>query len=206
VASAGAKPDGASTAVTAPTALVIYEGAVAMLEDPEKTASLIDRIIDLAESMGGRVQARRDDGVSIRVPSPQFRKAMRALDGLGVVTHRSVSADDVSEEFHDAEVRLANLQATRKRLQEFLAKANDIPSLLAIERELERVAQEIDVLEGRLRFLEARASLSTIDVAIAPKPHTAVIVAEPSAPRPRGLSIPVAWLDSLDVDHLSTLE
>lgn len=201
----GAKIDPSTPAVTAPSALVIYTGGITMLEEPEQVPALIDRIIDLSESMGGRLQARRDDGVSIRVPSARFREAMTKLEALGMVVHRSVSAEDVSEEFHDAEVRLSNLQATRKRLQEFLAKANDIPSTLAIERELERVSQEIDQLEGRMRFLQARASLSTIDVQIGPKPHDQTIVAR-GAPRPKGLALPIDWLANLDADHLATLE
>jgi hypothetical protein len=198
-------PTSTSTPTPNPSGLVIYTGGVSMLEDAERIPALIDRIIDLSEAMGGRLQARRDDGVTIRVPSGRFREAMTKLEGLGVVTHRSVTAEDVSEEFHDAEVRLSNLQATRKRLQEFLAKANDIPSTLAIERELERVSQEIDQLEGRMRFLEARATLSTIDVQIAAKPRAATVAATPAAPR-KGIALPIEWLERLDADHLSTLQ
>jgi hypothetical protein len=186
--------------------MVIYTGGVAMIEEPEKFPGLIDRIIDLSESMGGRLQTRRDDGVTIRVPSAHFREAMTKLDALGVVTHRSVTAEDVSEEFHDADVQLANLMATRKRLQDFLTKANDVPSTLAVERELERVSADIDRLEGRIRFLQARASMSTIDVTIAEKPRTITAVAPTAAPRPRGIALPIKWLDNLDADHLATFE
>jgi len=186
--------------------MVIYTGGVAMIEEPDKFPALIDRIIDLSESMGGRLQTRRDDGVTIRVPSAHFREAMTKLDALGVVTHRTVSAEDVSEEFHDAGVQLANLQATRKRLQDFLAKANDIPSTLAVERELERVSADIDRLEGRIRYLEARASMSTIEVAIAAKPRSITAVAPAPAPRPHGIALPIKWLENLDADHLGTFE
>jgi hypothetical protein len=186
--------------------MVIYTGGVAMIEEPDKFPGLIDRIIDLSESMGGRLQTRRDDGVTIRVPSAHFREAMTKLDALGVVTHRSVTAEDVSEEFHDADVQLQNLMATRKRLQDFLTKANDVPSTLAVERELERVSADIDRLEGRIRYLQARASMSTIDVSIAEKPRSITAVAPTAAPRPRGIALPIKWLDNLDADHLATFE
>ena len=70
------------------------------------------------------------------------------------------SADDVSEEFHDLEVRLGNLRATRTRLQEFLGRATGINDMLTVEKELERVALEIDHIEGRLEFLRTRAAMS----------------------------------------------
>ena len=196
-------------AVALASAHVIYTGGVTMLEEPDKVPALIDAIIDLAEGQGGRLQGRRDDGVTIRVPSAVFRETMSKIDRLGVVTQRSVTAEDVSEEVHDAEVRLANLQATRKRLQELFAKANDIPTTLTIERELERVSQEIDRIEGRLRFLQARAALSTIDVKIAAKPKPVVAAAgdpTPAKPLPHGIKLPISWLDQLDAAHLSTFE
>jgi len=196
-------------AVALASAHVIYTGGVTMLEQTDKVPALIDAIIDLAEGQGGRLQGRRDDGVTIRVPSAVFRETMSKIDRLGVVTQRSVTAEDVSEEVHDAEVRLANLQATRKRLQELFAKANDIPTTLTIERELERVSQEIDRIEGRLRFLQARAALSTIDVKIAAKPTPVVAAAgdpTPARPLPHGIKLPISWLDQLDAAHLSTFE
>src|SRR5439155_19648188 len=103
---------------------------------------------------------RTNTSVVIKVPSGRFREAMTKIEPLGNVTHRSVAAQDVTAEFHDAEVRVQNLKATQKRLQEFLARAGNIQEMLVVERELERVAQEIDVLEGRMRSLKERSSYS----------------------------------------------
>jgi hypothetical protein len=196
---------------TVASAMVIYTGGVSMMEDQEKIPALIDKIVDVSEAAGGRLHARRDDGVTIRVPSAKFRETMSKIDALGAVTHRSVKADDVSEEYHDAEVRLLNLRATRQRLQDFLAKANNVQDTLTVERELERIAQEIDRLQGRLRFLSERAALSIIDVSIAakPKPVIAVVNQPPPPPpiaTPKGIELPIDWLDQLDANHLSNLK
>lgn len=196
---------------TVASAMVIYTGGVSMLEEQEKIPALIDKIVDVSELVGGRLHARRDDGVTIRVPSARFRETMTKIDALGAVTHRSVKADDVSEEYHDAEVRLLNLRATRQRMQDFLAKANTVQDTLTVERELERIAQEIDRLQGRLRFLSERASLSIIDVQIAakPKPINAVVTQPPPPPpviTPKGIELPIEWLEQLDANHLSTLK
>jgi hypothetical protein len=195
---------------TVASALVIYTGNVAMMEDEEKIPALIDKIIDTGESFGGRLHARRDDGVTIRVPSAHFRAAMTKIDALGAVTHRSVKAEDVSEEYHDAEVRLLNLKATRQRLQEFFARAQNMQEALAIEHELERVSQEIDRLQGRLRFLQERAALSIIDVSIAakPKPRAPIVTPPPvmMPPSPKGIELPIDWLDRLGAQNLSNLK
>ena len=207
------KPPSTATAAgsaTAPAELVtpaiIYAGELGMLVDEDQLASAIDRAIDLAEAVGGFLGARTDTTVEVRVPAPRFREAMRKLEVLGQVTRRSVAAQDVSAEIHDAEVRITNLRATRKRLEEFLAKANTIPDTLTVERELERVALEIDQLEGRLRFLKTHASYSTIRVAVAPRPRATVVA---SGPAPRRLPIPrlpIAWLDDVGAARLLALD
>lgn len=216
-----------STAATAPhgaakgkevsseaRALIIYTGQLAMLTEQEKAPQTIDRIIDVAEALGGGLLGRRDDGVDIRVPSQSFRTALKELEGVAPVTARSVQAQDVSEQVHDLEVRLSNLKATQKRLQEFLARAAGVNDALTVERELERVAQEIDTIEGRVGFLKTRASFSTITVTVRekPKPVAPIVVAppppEPPKPKPPAQlpDLPVAWLDKLGVGPLLTLK
>jgi hypothetical protein len=124
--------------------VIIYQGDLRMSADEDAIPKTIDRIIDVAEGLGGHIAGRKDQSVTIKVPSASFREAMTKIDAIGGVVSRSVSADDVSEEFHDLEVRLGNLRSTRTRLQEFLGKATGIQDMLTVERELERVAQEID--------------------------------------------------------------
>jgi hypothetical protein len=191
-------------------AVIIYQGDMKMLADEEAIPKTIDKIIDVAESLGGNVSGRKDNSVQIKVPSASFRDAMTKIDALGAVTNRSVTADDVSEEFHDLEVRLANLKATRARLQEFLAKANGIGDMLTVERELERVAQEIDRMEGRLEFLRTRAAMSVISVAITAKPKpvqpvvaTTTVTSAPAKERTPDLPIP--WVRQVGIDTLLTL-
>jgi len=181
-----------------------------MVADEVAIPKTIDRIIDVAESVGGHIASRKDLSVQIKVPSASFRDAMTKIEAIGGVVNRSVSADDVSEEFHDLEVRLVNLRATRARLQEFLAKAPAIADMLTVERELERVAQEIDRSEGRLEFLRTRASMSAITVALTPKPKADLVVVTPPPPPPppaklRTVELPIRWISEIGIDPLLSL-
>jgi hypothetical protein len=215
MASVAARPVGAKTSATpgadkqvkaeSPDVLVVYTGDVAMTVDDGKVASTIDRTIDVSDSLGGHLAGRRDQTVTVRVPSPRFHEALEKITALGEVTHQSVSAEDVSEEFHDAEVRLENLKATQKRLQEFLARSANMKDMLTLEHELERVSMEIDRIEGRMRFLRDHAAFSTLSVALAARPKTQPLVAtpvKPPPPAPRILPLHAGWLDELGVQTL----
>ncbi len=190
--------------------LVVYTGGMRMLSEADKIPATIDRIIDVAESYGGGVLGRRDDAVDIRVSSTHFREAMSKLEGVGAVIQRSVKAEDVSEQFHDLEVRLSNLKATQKRMQDFLARAQNLSEALVVERELERVALEIDGIEGKLSFLRNRTSFSQISVTFQVKPKEAApVVATPVAtarPQRSTPDLPVEWLSRLGLDPLLSMK
>lgn len=206
----GQKTDGPSDQTQAkPVApLLIYTGNVGMeVSEPAVIAPTIDKVIDLAESFGGYLAARTDTSVVIRVPSGHFRDALTAMEKLGEVKRRSVNAEDVSEQFHDLEVRLANLKTVQKRLQDFLAKAANVNEALQVEHELERIGQEIDRIEGRMRFLRARATFSTITVDLTAKPKQQVVVAQgpPPPPPPRTADLPIDWLARVGLETLLSL-
>jgi hypothetical protein len=109
----------------------------------------------------------------------------------------------VSEEYRDLEVRLQNLRAVRRRLEEFLTRASTMQEALTVERELERVTREIDQLEGRLRFLGARVAFSLVTVNLHPRPQVVQAPPPPPLVHPRRLPmLPVDWLQELGLDRL----
>ena len=68
------------------------------------------------------------------------------------------------EEFFDLEARLGNQKRTEKRFQEILGVAKTVEEILDVERELSRVREQIERLEGRRRYLKDRVDLSTVSV------------------------------------------
>ena len=195
----------------APAAMLIYTASVGMQTDESEVAPTLDAIIDVAYALGGYVASRTDTTVTVRIPSAQFRQGLRQVEQLGEVTGRSVSTEDVSEEFHDMEVRLQNLRALRQRLEQFFSRANSIQEALQVQAELERVAREIDQIEGRMRFLSSRAAFSivTVNVTARPRPQPVQVHDTPPPPAPtpvrRIVQVPIEWLGRLGVGRLLDL-
>jgi hypothetical protein len=186
--------------------MLIYTAAVDLSVRRAEITATLDRVIDLAYAMGGYLVQRTDAQVQVRVPSSRFREGVRRVEELADVLHRTIHPQDVSEEFNDLEVRLTNLRAVRRRLEEFLARAANVAEALRVEQELERVTQEMDRIEGRMRFLRARATFSLVTVTAHPRSE-AVVAPDPlpgSAVR-RPLDLPVVWLDRLGLGRLLQL-
>ena len=186
-----------------PAPMLIYTAAVDLSVRRAEVTATLDRVVDLAYAMGGYLVQRTDAQVQVRVPSARFREGVRRVEELAEVLHRTINAQDVSEEFNDLEVRLTNLRAVRRRLEEFLARAANIAEALRVEQELERVTQEMDRIEGRMRFLRARATFSLVTVTA--RARSEAVVAPDPLPGPsvrRPLDLPVEWLDRLGLGRL----
>jgi hypothetical protein len=192
-----------SAQATARAPLLIYVGDVQMAVEQEDFAATLDKVIDIAESFGGYLAGRKDNSVQVRVPSQHFREGLARMEKLGEVQHRSVSAEDVSEQYSDLETRLLNLKAARQRLQELLARAGTMADMLQVTHELERVAGEIDQIEGKMRYLRSRAAFSLVTVTLAPKPKSIPKVVE--TPAPRELDLPIDWLSRVNIGRLLNL-
>ena len=84
------------------------------------------------------------------------------------------TGQDVTEEFIDLEARIKTQKALESQFLEIMKQANKVEDALEVQRQVAEVRTEIEKLEGRKRFLENRASLSTITVSL--KAPSAIIV------------------------------
>jgi hypothetical protein len=161
-------------AATTPTAgrQIIYKASIDL--HVKSFADADRRITALVNESGGFIAQFREDrryGTqrgghwTIRVPVAQFTVLLDAVSQLGVAERREVQSQDVTEEYVDLESRLKNKQTLESRLLELVSKRGDaIKDVLALETELSRVREEIEKLQGRMRYLSDRVALTTIEI------------------------------------------
>jgi hypothetical protein len=128
-----------------------------------------------------------------RVPVAYFDAFLRELGGLGEVENTQIGSEDVSEEFYDLEARLKNKRAEEERLLQHLkVSTGKLTEILQVEREISRVREEIERMEGRKRFLANQTDLTTVTVTIR-EASQLVPTTAPGLPAQAGR----AFLDSL---------
>lgn len=175
--------------------LIIYTAHVTMaVYQVEPGLSAIERI---AHDLHGFLASRNDNVITIRVPRASFEDALRRVVQTGDVLHRQIDAQDVTDEFVDLEARLKNLRVMRDRLAELLRVA-PVKEALEIEKELGRVTQEIERIEGRLKVLGDKIAYSTITVTFQARGAAAL--------RDEPLRLPYPWLSELGLPRLLNLE
>lgn len=145
----------------------------------------------LPEALGGYIHSMEGGTLVLRVPAKQLRNALGRIAELGVVEHRSLSAQDVSSEYVDVESRIRALEMTQKQLLELMSKARTVDEALHVRQALDGVTAELEVLKGRMRQLDNLIAYSTITLTLMERgPHTPV----PSS------NDPFPWVDELGVE------
>ena len=104
--------------------------------------------------------------IEIKVPPKYFLILLDEIKNIGEIESKNISEEDVTEEYYDIEARLENKRKVRERLFDLLRKAYKVKEILEVEREIERVGEEIERLEGRLRYLNIKTDYARITVTI----------------------------------------
>lgn len=165
----------------------------------------VSRIRQTAAQFGGfvantAVRTGKDEqpsaSLELRVPTAQFDGLLAALRTVGKVERITAGAEDVGEEYVDLGARAANARRVEARLVEMLAtRTGKLSDVLTVEQELARVRQEIERHDARLRWLERRAALSSLTVAL----HEPVGLIDRPSPGPIVEAIGLAWQRMLGI-------
>lgn len=174
---AGSVPEGgpilARLASSQPQRYLIRTASVTL--EVSQTGGALQRLTGLVKEQAGYVSdlqewidelGNQSATVTLRVPAPRFEETLEQVKRLGKALSVQVNSEDVTEEYVDVEAQLRNLKRTEERLLGHLSRTGKLADTLAVERELSRVRQQIERLEGRLRFLSHRIEYCTLSVTL----------------------------------------
>ncbi len=175
-------PPSADETLNADQRLIIKDASLEIVVDDPGQA--LQSISHMASQMGGFVvnsalfKRMSSSGnevpqatITIRVPSQSLEDALSQIHGLVKnatedISDEKITGQDVTDQYVDLNSRLANLQATEKQLLQIMETTTKTEDALAVFKELTNIRQEIEVIQGKMKFFEKSASLSSISVNI----------------------------------------
>jgi Domain of unknown function (DUF4349) len=105
--------------------------------------------------------------LNIRVPSASFDEFIAALEsGTGEVVFKNISSRDVTEEFIDLETRLNNKKNYLTRYGDLLKQAKTVKDILEIQEKTRLIEEEVESVQGRLKYLNNQVDYSTLNLQI----------------------------------------
>ena len=153
-------------------------------EAAEKAVAIVEaRGGYLAGATASREAGNRQRGtLTLSVEARSFDDAFRKLKELGRVESATVETQDVTRAYADLETRLSVKRDAQARMREILrTRTGSLSDLVEAERELSRLVEEAERLEGERRQLAKQVELATITVDLY----------EPAAFLPSGAAAPL---------------
>jgi hypothetical protein len=123
-----------------------------------------DILLEHVKDNNGFVVRETESFITSRIPSENMDNFLHHARTLGNVENESRTGTDITDQYRDNVIRLDSLKNVRNRYLVLLDRANTVSDILSIERELERLNTEIEILEGRIRHAELSVAYSNITV------------------------------------------
>jgi hypothetical protein len=156
------------------------------------------QIEQLAAKHRGRISSLSLAGegltATIRVPSQNLDGLLASLRPLGKVRNESLSTDDVTADYQDLSIRVANAKREEQRLLELLAnRTGKLSDVLEVEKSIARVRTDIERMEASLRSTKDRVDLSTVELVLERNYRAEVAIGD----RPIGTRFRNAFIDGI---------
>ena len=122
----------------------------------------------------------RTASITWLVPAERLDAAIAAVRALGEPQLLSFKTEDVTTSYFDVKVRVDTQKRLEQQLVALLKRpSNRLSDLLEIEREVARVREQIDQLEGRIRLWDSQIAMSSVVITLT---EPAPIVASTGGP------------------------
>ena len=103
----------------------------------------------------------------VQVPAARLDEVLAKLKAIGRVVDESQTAENVTEQIADIGARLANSRNTERRLNELLLKrTGSLADVLAAEREVARVREEVERLDAQRQLLDRRVTYAVVHLLV----------------------------------------
>ncbi|NCS68135.1 DUF4349 domain-containing protein [Candidatus Peregrinibacteria bacterium] len=106
--------------------------------------------------------------MSVRIPAEKLDEVMQLVrDNSERITYESVESQDVTDQYVDEMARLTSLEKVREQMDSIIEQATEISDLLNLQREIQRIDQQIEFAKGRITYLQQSSALSLLNIELA---------------------------------------
>ncbi len=108
--------------------------------------------------------------VIVKVLPENLDRFLQKLRKLGELKNQNLGTEDVTRAYFDTDSRLKNARVMEQRLIEMLKmKTGKVSDLLQVEKELGRVREDVEKMQGELKYWDSQVQFATVTISLAEK-------------------------------------
>jgi hypothetical protein len=117
-----------------------------------------------------------------KIPADKFNNFRLSIPNMGKILSLNQTANDITNQYYDAQTRLLNWEAEQARYLEIIKQAKTIDEILKVEGSLANIRQQIEQLKGQLKFWNNAVQYSTVQIELEPVIKPVFQVTDPWQP------------------------
>src|SRR6266480_2184377 len=108
--------------------------------------------------------------VVVKILPENLDRFLQKVRGLGELKNQTLGTEDVTKAYLDTDARLKNAHVIEQRLVDMLkTKTGKVSDLLQVEKELGRVREDIEKMQGELKYWDSQVQFDTVTISLAEK-------------------------------------
>src|SRR5438034_2323735 len=108
--------------------------------------------------------------IVVKVLPENLDHFLQKVRGIGELKNQMLGTEDVTKAYFDTDARLKNARVMEQRLIDMLkTKTGKVFDLLQVEKELGRVREEIEKMQGELKYWDSQVQFATVTISLAEK-------------------------------------
>ena len=108
--------------------------------------------------------------IVVRVLPENLDHFLQKIRVLGELKNQTLGTEDVTKAYFDTDSRLKNARVMEQRMIDMLKKkSDDINDLLQVEKELGRVREQIEQMQGDLKYWDSQVQFATVTIQLTEK-------------------------------------
>src|SRR5438309_4495181 len=108
--------------------------------------------------------------VVVKVLPENLDRFLQKIRGLGELKNQTLGTEDVTKAYLDSNARLKNARVMEQRLIDMLkTKTGKVSDLLQVEKEHGRVREDIEKMQGELKYWDSQVQFATVTISLVEK-------------------------------------
>src|SRR4030095_13732368 len=121
---------------------------------------------DSEKQANGKLRAQ----FGVKVLTRNLERFVQKIRSLGELKNQTLGTEDVTKAYFDTDARLKNAHVMEQRRIDMLKrKTGRVSDLLQVEKELGRVREEIEKMQGELKYWDSQVQFATVTISLAEK-------------------------------------
>jgi hypothetical protein len=146
--------------------IVSFDNAVGMITAFANEEHGYVATTDSEKQANGKLRGQ----VVVKILPENLDRFLQKIRSLGELKNQALGTEDVTKAYFDTDTRLKNARVMEQRLIDMLkTKTGKVSDLLQVEKELGRVREEIEKMQGELKYWDSQVQFATVTISLAEK-------------------------------------